>query len=62
MNIAKFAEALQDQCQELDYLRSENYRLKAELAKYQTHVSEELNFWNSTYSNILTNLVEKEPS
>lgn len=60
MNLKHFAQELQDQCDEMCYLRIENEKLKQELAKYQDRVSDELQFWQNTYGNILTKLVEKE--
>ena len=59
MNMRQFAEQLLDQCDEMAMLRKENLLLRRELQKYQNHVSEELQFWNSTYGSILEKLVNK---
>lgn len=60
MSLQKFAQELQDQCEELSMLRRENLLLRKELAKYQEHVSDELQFWNNTYANILNKLAGEE--
>lgn len=59
MNMLQFANTLQKQCYELEDLRFENASLRERLAKYESHVSEELDFWQNTYGNILTKLVNK---
>ena len=60
MNLHKFAQELQEQCEEISYLRSENAKLKERLAKYENHISDELEFWQNTYGNILIELVENK--
>lgn len=59
MNLKELANDLLSQCQELQYLRTENKRLREQVATYRESESQQLEMHQRNFGNVLETLVNR---